>query len=63
MAGPPGTNSADLPLRAYREFPAGYDHDPVTAWRWMADHYAFEAVQAGAKCVMRFLDGQDTADA
>jgi hypothetical protein len=42
----------------------GSGDDPVvTAWRWRADHQAFEAGQAGARCVMRRLADRDAADA
>lgn len=42
----------------------GSGDDPVvTAWRWLADHQAFEAGQAGARCVMRRLADRDAADA
>jgi hypothetical protein len=42
----------------------GSGDDPiVTAWRWLADHQAFEVGQAGARCVMPRLADRDAADA
>jgi hypothetical protein len=38
------------------------DDPVVTAWRWLAGHQAFEAGQAGARCVMRRLADRDAAD-
>jgi hypothetical protein len=38
------------------------DDPVVTAWRWLTDHQAFEAGQAGARRVMRHLADQDAAD-